>query len=253
MDQDIAKRTVEAFCNVYSGNALEVGPGTGVLTNYLLPQKNIQLALVEIDMEAAQYLEARFDGIQNKLLRQDFLEMDLQKLFSAPLGIIGNFPYNISSQIMFKVLENRDLIPVVVGMFQREVARRFASGPGNKEYGIISVLLQAFYDIEYLFTVDENVFNPPPKVKSAVIRFVRNQREKLPCDEKLFFRVVKTAFNQRRKTLRNALKPVLPANFPDDHKFLHLRAERLSVNDFIELAMLIKELQVGTIPDLTEN
>jgi 16S rRNA (adenine1518-N6/adenine1519-N6)-dimethyltransferase len=186
-------------------------------------------------------LDIHFEKLKGKVIFGDFLREDLSKLIdNKKIGIIGNFPYNISSQILFKCLEYRNQIPEIVGMFQKEVALRVAEKPGSKQYGILSVLLQAYYDIEYCFTVDEHVFNPPPKVKSAVIRCVRNERETLGCDEKLFIQVVKTAFNQRRKTLRNALKPIIQnAELP----FLELRAERLSVDDFIELTKQINAVQ----------
>lgn len=177
-----------------------------------------------------------------KIIGGDFLKMNLQETFGGPISIIGNFPYNISSQIFFKVLKYRDIVPEVVGMVQREVGWRIASPPGNKDYGILSVLLQAFYKIEYLFTVDEHVFNPPPKVKSGVIRLVRNERLELNCDEKLFFKVVKQAFQMRRKTLRNSLKVFgLPADY-HNAEILDKRAERLSVEDFIALTIDIKAL-----------
>ena len=184
---------------------LEVGCGMGVLTQFLLQRDDIVTYGAEIDGESVEYLHAHYPDFTERLTEGDFLKMDLRGSYGERLKIIGNFPYNISSQIFFKVLENRDIVPECVGMIQREVAVRLAEGPGSKEYGILSVLLQAYYDIEYLFTVDENVFAPPPKVKSAVIRLKRNSRKSLDCDEKLFFTVVKTAFNQRRKQLRNSL------------------------------------------------
>lgn len=227
--QDIAPRVVE------------IGPGMGALTEYLLKRPELDVWCMEVDDESVQYLDIHFEKLKGKVIFGDFLREDLSKLIdNKKIGIIGNFPYNISSQILFKCLEYRNQIPEIVGMFQKEVALRVAEKPGSKQYGILSVLLQAFYDIEYCFTVDEHVFNPPPKVKSAVIRCVRNRRESLGCDEKLFIQVVKTAFNQRRKTLRNALKPIIQnAELP----FLELRAERLSVDDFIELTKQINAVQ----------
>ncbi len=192
--------------------------------------------VVEIDRESVAYLENNFPQLKSKIISKDFLQLRLDELFNEPVAIIGNFPYNISTQILFKVLDYRDLVPLVVGMFQKEVAVRIAANPGNKDYGIISVLLQAFYDIEYLFTVEPGVFTPPPKVKSGVIRLIRNKNQKLKCDEDAFFKVVKTAFNQRRKTLRNALKPLTQKS---DLPFLDLRAERLSWQDFELLTLKI--------------
>lgn len=211
---------------------LEIGPGMGVLTQFLL-KRDIDLSVVEIDKESVQYLDLNFKGL--KIIEGDFLKMDLKDRIGEEVSIVGNFPYNISSQIFFKVLEFKDIIPEVVGMVQREVGVRIASGPGNKDYGILSVLLQAYYDIEYLFTVSEKVFKPEPKVKSGVIRLKRNSREKLECDEKLFVKVVKQAFQTRRKTLRNALKVFgLPEELSKKEIF-NKRAEQLSVEDFLNL------------------
>jgi len=207
----------------------------GVLTKYLINDKRYNFKVVELDHESVEYLHVHYPELE--VVEGDFLRLDLGTVFSPAqagegVSIIGNFPYNISSQILFRVFEHRELVPEVVGMFQKEVAERVAAGPGSKTYGILSVLLTAFYDIEYLFTVHEHVFNPPPKVKSAVIRLERNGVRRLDCDEKLFVQVVKTGFNQRRKTLRNALKPLnLPLDaIPDD--LLAKRAEQLSVTDF---------------------
>ena len=224
---------------------LEIGPGMGVLTQYLLEREDVDLRMVEIDTESVNYLLTHFPKVQGRLLEADFLKMKLEKFFSGQFCIIGNFPYNISSQIFFKVLDFKDQVPQVVCMIQKEVAERIAEKPGTKTYGILSVLLQAWYDIEYLFTVGEGAFNPPPKVKSAVIRLVRNSRTALGCDEALFKTVVKTGFNQRRKTLRNSLRqlalakasregwsPEALADFLSDPVF-DLRPERLSVEDFI--------------------
>ena len=230
---------------------LEVGPGMGVLTQYLLQREDIDLRMVEIDGESVVYLLAHFPGIQGKLLQADFLTLKLEKLFPSRFAIIGNFPYNISSQIFFKVLDHKDRVPEVVGMVQKEVAERIAEGPGSKTYGILSVLLQAWYDIEYLFTVGSGCFAPPPKVESAVIRLTRNSRTDLGCDEALFKTVVKTAFGQRRKMMRNPLKPLAKAKAQREDwsdkqltDFLaapvfSLRPEQLSVEDFIDLTNLL--------------
>ena len=228
-------------------DVLEIGPGTGVLTRYLLQRPGLNLKLVELDGESVDFLLTRFNGMQGRLYQADYLKLDVHRLFPGRYSIIGNFPYNISSQIFFKILDDRERVPEVVCMVQKEVAERIAEGPGSKTYGILSVLLQAWYDIEYLFTVEPGAFAPPPKVRSAVIRLRRNGRSELGVDEKLFRKVVKTAFGQRRKTLRNALKPlfseltaggVLPpeqvASICSEPVF-DLRAERLSVDDFIEL------------------
>ena len=214
---------------------LEIGPGTGILTKYLFGSTAYQTRLIEVDNEAYQYLLEKYPDKKDIIILGDFLRLDLSALFSEPFAVIGNFPYNISSQILFAVLDNRNLVPEVVGMFQKEVAMRIAAGPNSKVYGIISVLLQAFYDIEYLFTVDEHVFNPPPKVKSAVIRLKRNNVQSLDCDEQLFTKVIKQAFNQRRKTLRNALRGLNmnPELLASD--ILNKRAEQLSVADFIDI------------------
>lgn len=219
--------------------ALEVGCGMGVLTQYLLQRSDLEVWGAEIDSESVEYLHSHYAEFTPRLIEGDFLKMDLRDRFPAGLSVIGNFPYNISSQIFFKVVENRDLIPECVGMIQKEVAVRMAEPPGSKEYGILSVLLQAWYDIDYLFTVSETVFNPPPKVKSAVIRMKRNETQSLACDEKLFVKVVKAAFGQRRKMLRNALKAVFGDFGGAEHRFFTDRAERLSVADFVELTQWV--------------
>lgn len=229
--------------------ALEIGPGMGVLTQYLLQRPEVDLRMVEIDTESVNYLLVHFPQVNGRLLEADFLKLKLEKFFSGQFAVVGNFPYNISSQIFFKVLDYKEQVPQVVCMIQKEVAERIAEKPGTKTYGILSVLLQAWYNIEYLFTVGEGAFNPPPKVKSAVIRLVRNSRTDLGCDESLFKTVVKTGFNQRRKTLRNSLKPLIRnkadregwteeqlAEFTADPVF-ELRPERLSVEDFIALTL----------------
>ncbi|MBQ5737952.1 MAG: 16S rRNA (adenine(1518)-N(6)/adenine(1519)-N(6))-dimethyltransferase RsmA [Alistipes sp.] len=219
---------------------LEVGCGMGVLTQFLLERSDIVTYGAEIDSESVEYLHAHYPEFAPRLTEGDFLKMDLREAYGARLKIIGNFPYNISSQIFFKVLENRDIVPECVGMIQREVAVRLAEPPGSKEYGILSVLLQAWYDIDYLFTVGEKVFNPPPKVKSAVVRLVRNSVERLDCDEQLFIKVVKASFGQRRKMLRNSLKAVFGNFNGEEHRFFSMRAEQLSVADFVELTQWVE-------------
>ena len=219
--------------NNYS-KVLEVGPGMGVLTQFLIPL-DTETFVIELDKESVSYLKKHYPELDNHIIAGDFLKLPLQEIFKEPIAIIGNFPYNISSQILFKAIDHKDLIPEIVGMFQKEVAERVVSPPGSKKYGIISVLLQCYYDVEYLFTVDETVFNPPPKVKSAVIRLRRNDRDKLECDEKKFVQVVKTAFGQRRKTLRNALKSLNLVDENTASQYLSLRAEQLSVEDFMNL------------------
>ncbi len=219
---------------------LEVGPGTGFLTEQLLQLENIDLSAIEIDKESIQFLHKKLEAHDLEIIEADFLQFNFHGHFNRPTAVIGNFPYNISSQILFRVLKYRQLIPELVGMFQKEVAERIHAAPGTKTYGILSVLVKAFYDVEYLFSVSEKVFVPPPKVKSAVIRLKRNNTSQLACDEELFFEVVKTAFNQRRKTLRNALKR-LGQEIPCDPGLLSLRAEQLDVNKFIELTQAIQK------------
>lgn len=218
-----------------AGDVLEVGCGMGVLTQFLLRREDLVTWGAEIDSESVAYLHAHYPAFTPRLIEGDFLKMDLRERFPQGLRLIGNFPYNISSQIFFKLLENRDLIPECVGMIQREVAVRIAEPPGSREYGILSVLLQAWYDIEYLFTVSETVFAPPPKVKSAVIRLRRNATQQLDCDEALFIRVVKAAFGQRRKMIRNALRAAFGDFGGAEHPFFTRRAEQLSVSDFVAL------------------
>lgn len=229
---------------------LEIGPGMGVLSQYLLEREDIDLKMIEIDRESVDYLLTHFPKASGRVIEGDFLKMNLSYFFPGTFAVIGNFPYNISSQIFFRIIDHKDSIPQVVCMIQKEVAERIAEQPGSKTYGILSVLLQAWYDIEYLFTVGEGAFNPPPKVKSAVIRLRRNSRTKLGCDEKLFKTIVKTGFNQRRKTLRNSLKPLIadkaareawtPEQSTDflSNPVFELRPERLSVEDFIALTKL---------------
>ena len=220
---------------------LEVGPGMGVLTQFLLQNPRIELTAIELDRESVDYLTVNFPQLH--LIQGDFLRLDLNVLYpEGDFCVIGNYPYNISSQIFFKVLEYKDRIPCCSGMIQKEVAERLAAKPGNKQYGILSVLMQSWYDIEYLFTVHEHVFDPPPKVKSAVVRFTRNRRRRLDCDENLFKQVVKTAFNQRRKQMRNSLMPLLgKGNELLETEVFKRRPEQLSVEEFISLTNLIEE------------
>ncbi|MXV51064.1 16S rRNA (adenine(1518)-N(6)/adenine(1519)-N(6))-dimethyltransferase RsmA [Pedobacter sp. HMF7647] len=240
-DKNIAEKIVNSLQGI-SGykQVLEVGPGMGVLSDFLLKKESFQTYLIDLDNESISYLEGKYPQLGEKLINGDFLKLDFKANFNGPLAIIGNFPYNISSQILFKVLDNRDQVTEVVGMFQKEVAERCTAKAGSKEYGILSVFLQAYYQVEYLFTVKAGVFNPPPKVLSAVIRLTRNGVTTLSCDEKLFWQVVKAGFNQRRKTLRNALSALINKEKMADNAFLELRAERLTVNDFIELTNAIE-------------
>ncbi len=223
---------------------LEIGPGMGALTKYLLDMPETDVHVMEIDTESVAYLEAHYPKLHGKIHGFDFLRHDLSTIFQdEPFAVVGNFPYNISSQILFKCLDYRNQIPEIMGMFQKEVAVRVAEKPGSKQYGILSVLLQAFYDIEYCFTVDEHVFNPPPKVKSGVIRCKRNDRQQLECDETLFIRLVKATFNQRRKTIRNSVK-MLGYTLSEDHPYFALRPEVLSVEQFIELTSFIEKHKI---------
>ena len=245
VDLNIARK----ICDSLSGGSaaggpctvLEVGCGMGVLTQFLLRRSDIVVWGAEIDAESVDYLRAHYPEFTPRLMAGDFLRMELRALFPDGVRVIGNFPYNISSQIFFKVLEHRDLVPECVGMIQREVAERIACPPGSKEYGILSVLLQAWYDIEYLFTVGEKVFNPPPKVKSAVIRLRRNGVVRLACDERLFVRVVKASFGQRRKMLRNSLRAAFGDFGGAEHPFFSQRAEQLSVADFVALTQWVEQ------------
>lgn len=239
-DENIAKQIADTLqLNGYD-IVLEIGPGMGVLTKYLL-EKDIETYVIEIDTESVDYLNAHYSKLHGKVISKDFLKYNINEVFDGkPFAIIGNFPYNISSQIVFKCLEMRNQVPEFSGMFQKEVAERICSKKGSKVYGILSVLAQAFYEVDYLFTVHENVFNPPPKVKSGVMRMKRKENFQLPCDEKLFFTVVKTAFQQRRKTLRNSLKSfALSDNLKEDTIF-DLRPEQLSVEQFIDLTQKIE-------------
>ncbi len=237
-DLEVAQNIVDAVIKTCDLPLVEVGPGTGVLTKSLITRDNF--FAVDVDTESIEYLKKAYPKYQDKIMEGDFLKMDLSKLFPGHFAVIGNFPYNISSQIMFKVLDLRDNVDVVVGMFQKEVAERIAIKPGTKTYGILSVLLQAFYDIEYLFTVEPNVFVPPPKVKSAVIRLTRNKTQKLACDEKLFKAIVKSTFNQRRKMVRNGVKSFIKDESIMSHRFFTMRPEQLSVADFVELTQMIE-------------
>lgn len=239
-DEEVAERIAETLSYKGYKYLLEIGPGMGVLTKYLL-KKDTELHVVEIDTESVAYLNEHYPKLQGKIHEQDFLKYDISSVFGGEqFAIIGNFPYNISSQIVFKMLELREFIPEFSGMFQKEVAQRICEKEGSKTYGILSVLVQAFYEAEYLFTVPPSVFNPPPKVDSGVLRLTRKQELSLPCDEKLFFRVVKTAFQQRRKTLRNSLKIFqLPEDLKEDSIFGQ-RPEQLSTAQFIELTIKIQ-------------
>ena len=237
-DESIAQRIVDSLSPA-SSRVLEIGPGMGVLTKYLIQKPGIDFHVVEIDRESVAWLHDHYPTLD--VIEGDFLKLDLTSLFHDTYAVIGNFPYNISSQILFRVFDNRNQITEVVGMFQKEVAERVAAGPGSKTYGILSVLLSAFYDIEYLFTVSEHVFNPPPKVKSAVIRLKRNDVTTLECDEKFFVQVVKAGFNQRRKTLRNALRQLgLPLDTVPEAT-LAKRAEQLSTDEFITLTKTLQQ------------
>lgn len=239
-DKNIAGKIVDSLkpAGKYK-QVLEVGPGMGILSDFLLQKAEYETYLIDIDTESYQFLQKKYPQLGTRLINADFLEMDFKSVFDDQFAIIGNFPYNISSQILFKVLDNRRQVVEVVGMFQKEVAERCTAKPGSKEYGILSVFLQAYYKVEYLFTVKAGVFNPPPKVLSAVIRLTRNETAQLDCDEKLFWQVVKAGFNQRRKTLRNAISAVIPKDKITDDPLLDLRAERLSVADFVKLTNMI--------------
>ena len=239
-DMTVCSRMTDSIKKDGVKRVLEVGPGMGALTKFLLQREDFETHVVEIDTESVTYLNENFDALKGKIYALDFLKTDLTELMGTEqFAVAGNFPYNISSQILFKVLDYKDQIPEVVGMFQKEVAERIAEKPGTKKYGITSVLLQAYYDIEYLFTVDEHHFIPPPKVKSGVIKLTRNNVKKLDCDEKFFKKVVKMAFNQRRKTLRNSVKQLIHEGVNKEDDIFSLRPERLSVADFIHLSKLL--------------
>jgi 16S rRNA (adenine1518-N6/adenine1519-N6)-dimethyltransferase len=240
-DLSVAERIAGTLSETAGLPVLEIGPGTGVLTQFLLKNK-LDLTVVELDKEAVAYLQKHYPALEGRIIEADFLKSDLNDLFPDKFAVIGNYPYNISSQIFFKILDYKDKIPCCAGMIQKEVAERIASRPGKKAYGIISVLLQAWYDIEYLFTVGPEVFDPPPKVNSAVVRLTRNSRTELGCNEILFKTVVKTAFNQRRKTLRNSLKSLLEKkNEVSSLPVFNMRPEQLSVETFIELTNIFGE------------
>jgi len=241
-DKSIARRIAEALSGTGYDSVLEIGPGMGILTQYLLERNFKDLRLVEIDNESVQYLHNVYPDFTG-IIRGDFLKMDIRSLFPGKLAIAGNFPYNISTQIFFRVLEHRDMVTEVTGMLQKEVAERICAGPGSKTYGILSVLLQAYYETKYLFTVSENVFSPPPKVKSGVIHLKRNDTVSLACNEDLFLKVVKACFNQRRKTLRNSVRSAFTLR-TEDHPDLHLRPEQLSVDQFISLTNFISENRI---------
>jgi 16S rRNA (adenine1518-N6/adenine1519-N6)-dimethyltransferase len=242
-DLSIAKRIADTVDACPELPVLEVGPGMGVMTQYLV-EKPRPFKVVEIDRESVAYLNEHFPKLRENILGEDFLRMDLRQVFGGQQFVLtGNYPYDISSQIFFKMLDNRDLIPCCTGMIQHEVAVRMAAQPGNKQYGILSVLIQAWYHVEYLFTVEPTVFNPPPKVMSAVIRMTRNEVQQLGCDEQLFKRVVKTVFNQRRKMLRVSLRQLLPADarlFTQNAELLTRRPKQLSIPEFIELTNLVE-------------
>ena len=241
-DEAIAKTIADALVPAGRyGKVLEIGPGMGVLSQFLFQRKEFETRLIEIDTESVHFLRAKFPTHIPDIAEGDFLQMDLEKSFGEPFAIIGNFPYNISTQILFAVLEHKKLVPEVVGMFQKEVGERIASPPGNRDYGIPSVLLQAWYDVELLFTLDENDFSPPPKVKSCVLRFERKENFVLGCDEKKFFTVVKTAFNQRRKMLGNGLLPLLPKQKIKSLPYITMRAEQLGWEEFVVLTNAIEE------------
>jgi len=236
IDEKISEQISNAISKSNKINLLEIGPGTGALTKFLL-HENIDLISYELDVESITYLKNTFPTLI--VYNEDILKTDWTKIFKGNYSVTGNFPYNISSQILFKIYENRTIIDEMVGMFQKEVAERVCSGPGTKKYGILSVLIQAYYDVEYLFTVNEEVFNPPPKVKSGVIKITRNNIIKLDCDEKLFFRVVKAIFNQRRKMARNSLKSLL-GDKKIDHVLLTKIPEELSIENFTEITKMIE-------------
>lgn len=241
-DLEIAKAIADTVDAAPGLPILEVGPGMGVLTQFLIPKER-KLKVVELDFESVDYLRKMYPQLEDDIIEDDFLKMHIDRLFEGqPFVLTGNYPYNISSQIFFKMLDNKDQIPCCTGMIQKEVAERLAAKSGNKTYGILSVLIQAWYNVEYLFTVHENVFNPPPKVKSAVIRMTRNQTTSLGCDEALFKRVVKTTFNQRRKTLRNSIKPIIGKESPIlALEIMNKRPEQLSVEDFINLTNQVEK------------
>jgi 16S rRNA (adenine1518-N6/adenine1519-N6)-dimethyltransferase len=241
-DENIAKKIVDSLLECNKGaTVIEVGPGTGVLTKYLAPALQNNFWALDVDTDSVPYLKQHYPEIADHVLLQDFLEFDIKSIIPGKFNVVGNFPYNISSQILFKVLDHRHDVDCVVGMFQKEVAMRLAEKPGSKTYGIISVLLQTYYDIEYSFTVNENVFTPPPKVKSAVIRLTRNKRHTLSCNEDLFTKVVKTTFNQRRKQIRNSIRPIITIDDALLPPVFQQRPEQLSVEEFIALTDFVEK------------
>jgi 16S rRNA (adenine1518-N6/adenine1519-N6)-dimethyltransferase len=245
-DDGIAQQIVESLTiTTQAQKILEIGPGMGVLTQFLVQEPTFELALVEIDTESVAYLKKHYPTLKNQIYSEDFLKMDLSALYPDYFSIIGNFPYNISSQIFFKVLDYRSQVQEVVGMLQKEVAERLAANTRTKDYGILSVLLQAYYTVEYLFTVPPTVFYPEPKVQSAVVRLKRNTVEKLDCNEKMFFSLVKTAFQMRRKTLRNALKPIHNFKLIQDQPLFNKRAEELGVAEFVSIVQMLEEVKEG--------
>lgn len=240
-DKNIA-RDITFSLDAHSGRALEIGPGTGVLTDFLLKRNDLDLRAVELDRESISFLNKTYPQLSEKLYQADFLDMKLEEIFAGQqFSVIGNFPYNISSQIFFKIIANKELVPEVVGMVQKEVAERMAASAGSKVYGILSILLQCWYDVEYLFTVDENVFIPPPKVKSAVVKLRRNTRNEMNCDPALFVRTVKTTFNQRRKIIGNSLKPMLESK-QFNHPLQNQRPEQLTITQFEELTQALSKI-----------
>jgi len=239
-DHLLAGKIVSALDGFDIKVVIEVGPGKGILTEFLIKNPDYETFLVEIDNELIFLLRKKFPSLSEHIFDYDFLKFDIDKFFNTPLGIIGNFPYNISSQILFRVLEYKSVIKVVVGMFQKEVAERIVSPPGSKKYGILSVLIQAYFNVEYLFTVDEDMFIPAPKVKSSVIRLVRNKIKQLDCNERLFKMVVKSSFNQRRKIIKNSLKAIVK-DLPNDFPLLNKRPEQLSVESFVDLTNLVEK------------
>jgi 16S rRNA (adenine1518-N6/adenine1519-N6)-dimethyltransferase len=242
------KNTCQKIANQYGGHkackrVLEIGPGMGALTDFLLLKEDQELWVIDLDWDSIAYLKTNYPQLEGKIIEGDFLRMNPTSFMGTePFAVVGNFPYNISSQILFKCLDYRNQIPEIMGMFQKEVAERIAEKPGSKQYGILSVLMQAFYDISYCFTVDEHVFSPPPKVKSGVIRCTRNNRQSLDCDEKFFIRIVKMSFNQRRKTIRNSIKQLISGK-EFDHPLLKERPEQLSVEQFVELTKAVQAIQ----------
>lgn len=249
-DQNIARKITDSLQPI-TRDILEIGPGMGVLTQHLFKKNEFSVHAIDIDKESIEYLHSVYSEQKEQILYGDFLKMDITSMYTSPFSIIGNLPYNISSQIFFRIIEHRHLVVQAVCMIQKEVAERITAPHGSKTYGILSVLLQTFYNIEYLFTVSEKVFDPPPKVKSAVIRLIRNDRKNLACDEKLYFNIVKTGFNQRRKTLRNSLKGILPAGF--ESEYLNMRPEQLSIEDFLQLCLSIQKEKTDCTEHITSD